>query len=70
NFKAKQIINSVANITAEKIGEAKDITPFRFEESQNIEHTTKALNVGDVMSDKKVKLFIFTQKKAHLKNQN
>lgn len=46
-----------ANITAEKIGEAKDITPFRFEESQNIEHTTKALNVGDVMSDKADKVW-------------
>ncbi|EHZ9974194.1 hypothetical protein K6Y91_000964 [Campylobacter jejuni] len=55
-----------ANITAEKIGEAKDITPFRFEESQNIEHTTKALNVGDVMSDKKGKIIYFYPKESTL----
>ncbi|TEY00371.1 hypothetical protein [Campylobacter sp. US33a] len=55
-----------ANITAEKIGEAKDITPFRFEEGENVEHTTVALNVGDVMSDKKGKIIYFYTKESTL----
>ncbi|HDZ5040614.1 TPA: hypothetical protein RTG64_001103 [Campylobacter jejuni] len=55
-----------ANITAEKIGEAKDITPFRFEEGQNVEHTAKALKIGDVMSDKKGKIIYFYPKESTL----
>ncbi|EAI2149061.1 hypothetical protein KY417_001147 [Campylobacter jejuni] len=55
-----------ANITAEKIGEAKDITPFRFEEGKNIEHTTNTLKVGDVISDKKGKTIYFYPKENTL----
>ncbi|HEG0602777.1 TPA: hypothetical protein ACHDL2_000968 [Campylobacter jejuni] len=55
-----------ANITAEKIGEAKDITPFRFEEGEEVEHTTKALKVGDVLEDKKGKIVYYYAKESTL----
>ncbi|MCV3551715.1 hypothetical protein L8X40_04160 [Campylobacter sp. CNRCH_2013_0855] len=56
-----------ANVTAEKIGEAKDITPFRFEEGDNIEHTSDALNVGDVYADKKSKTIYYYPNPSTLK---
>lgn len=56
-----------ANITAEKIGEAKDITPFRFEEGDNIEHTSDELNVGDVYADKKSKIVYYYPNPSTLK---
>ncbi|WP_279177019.1 hypothetical protein [Campylobacter insulaenigrae] len=56
-----------ANITAEKIGEAKDITPFRFEDGENIEHTSDALVVGNVYSDKKSKIVYHYPKASTLK---
>lgn len=54
-----------ANIITEKMGEAKDITPFRFEEGDNIEHTSDALNVDDVYADKNQKRSIAIQIQAH-----